>query len=176
MEGGGTMDRIPLLGSRDELDDEGRAVFDRITRSRGEVTRPFELLLHAPELAERVADLGHVVRFGSHLADRDRELATLATGRAHGCAFVWDSHLETARAAGIDSETLAALEAGGDGLGPREGLLVAFVTDLCTSGSVPLDTFDATRTLVGTRGVVELALTVGYYTMLSYTMGACDAC
>ena len=44
--------------------------------------RPFEVLLHSPSMAEAVAELGHVVRFGSHLADADRELVTLATGRA----------------------------------------------------------------------------------------------
>jgi hypothetical protein len=30
--------------------------------------------------------------------------------------------------------------------------------------------------LLGTRGVVELAVTVGYYTMLARVMGAFEAC
>ncbi|HSJ50066.1 MAG TPA: carboxymuconolactone decarboxylase family protein [Actinomycetota bacterium] len=165
------MARIPLLFDRDGLDPEGRAAFDLVVASRGEVTRPFALLLHAPELASRVAELGHVVRFGSRLADADRELVTLATGRANGCAFVWDSHLDSARIAGVVPEAIAA-----GGLGERERLLVSFVSELCRTGEVSAETFDAVRALLGTPATVELVLTVGYYTMLSYAMRAFEAC
>ena len=37
-------------------------------------------------------------------------------------------------------------------------------------------TFEATRGLIGVNGVVDLALTIGYYSMLGSVMGACDAC
>ena len=78
------MTRIPLISARDELDSDGRVVFDRIVESRGTILRPFEVLLHTPAMADKVAALGHVIRFESHLTDADRELVTLATGRAHG--------------------------------------------------------------------------------------------
>lgn len=169
------MARIPLITDRDELDAEGRDAFDRIAESRGELLRPFEVLLHAPAAAARVAELGHVVRFESHLPDRDRELATLATGRALGCGFVWESHLDAARASGIGPGTLTALERGED-LAGRDGILVAFVRELCGAGAVSERTFRAANELLGTPGTVELALTVGYYTMLGYVMGACEAC
>lgn len=170
------MNRMPLIKSRDELEANGRIVFDRIVESRGTVLRPFEVLLHAPAMADKVAALGHVVRFESHLTDADRELVTLATGRAHGCAFVWESHLEAARAAGIDPDTIAALEGNGSGLGPREATFVSLVNELGETSSVSDETFRAALDLVGTSGMVELVLTVGYYTMLGYTMSACGAC
>ena len=170
------MSRIPLIKARSELDTEGRVVFDRIVESRGTTLRPFEVLLHAPAMADKVAELGHVVRFESRLADADRELVTLATGRAHGCAFVWESHLEAARAAGIEPDTIAALGNGGRGLAAREATLVSFVNELCDTSAVSDERFGAARDLVGTSGMVELVLTVGYYTMLGYTMSACGAC
>lgn len=170
------MSRIPLITTRDELDADGRAVFDRIVQSRGSILRPFEVLLHAPTLADTVAELGRVVRLESHLTDVDRELLTLATGRAHGCAFVWESHLESARAAGLEPGTIAALEGGGNGLGARDAILVSFVNELCATSSVSDERFRAAHDLVGTSGMVELVLTVGYYTMLGYTMSACGAC
>jgi 4-carboxymuconolactone decarboxylase len=168
--------RIPLITARDELDGGGRAVFDRIVKSRGTVLRPFEVLLHSPAMADKVAALGHVIRFESHLTDADRELVTLATGRAHGCAFVWESHLESARKAGIEPDTISALEGDGGGLGTREATLVSFVNELCDASSVSDESFHAAHQLVGTSGMVELAVTVGYYTMLGYTMSACGAC
>jgi 4-carboxymuconolactone decarboxylase len=168
--------RIPLVTSRDGLDAEAQAVFDRLVASRGSLLRPFEVLLHAPALADAVGELGHVVRARSGLRDADREVITLATGLALGCAFVWDSHLESARAAGVDPATIEALEHGGVGLGDREATLVAFVRELCGTSAVSEDTFRAAHDVLGTTGVVETALTVGYYTMLVYTMSAVDAC
>jgi 4-carboxymuconolactone decarboxylase len=167
--------RVPLISRRDRLDPDAREVFDRIVESRGAMLRPFEVLLHSPAIADQVAALGHTVRFGSHLADADRELATVATGRATGCAFVWTSHLDTARSAGIGPDTLAAVDRGAE-LDGREGALVAFVRELCGTGRVSDGSFRAVHDLLGTQGVVELALTVGYYTMLSAVMGAVEAC
>ena len=171
------MSRIPLITAREGLDADGRAVFDRIVESRGLILRPFEVLLHAPPMADGVAALGHVVRSGSRLTDADRELITLATGRAHGCAFVWESHLEAARAAGLEPATIAALERGDDeGVGGREATLVSFVRELCATGAVSDETFRGAHDVLGTPGVVEMALIVGYYTMLGYTMNAVEAC
>jgi 4-carboxymuconolactone decarboxylase len=168
--------RIPLITTPEELDAGGRLVFERIVESRGTILRPFEVLLHAPAMADTVAELGRVVRFSSQLADADRELVTLATGRTHGCAFVWESHLEAARKAGIEPDTIAVLEGDGSGLGVREAALVSFVNELCETSSVSDETFRAVHDLVGTSGMVELVLTVGYYTMLGYTMSAVEAC
>jgi 4-carboxymuconolactone decarboxylase len=170
------MPRIPLISSKDMLDADAQAVFDRIVESRGEVSRPFGVLLHAPAVAKKVAELGHVVRFESHLPSADRELVTLATGRARGCAFVWESHRAAARAAGVDPDQIAALGDDGRGLSDRQRTLVSFVNELCADGAVSRETFAAAVELVGTAGVVELIVTVGYYTMLSYAMSACDAC
>jgi alkylhydroperoxidase family enzyme len=170
------MTRVDLIGDDHDLTPEARTVADRIAESRGEVSRPFQLLLHAPALAERVAELGHLVRSGSSLTDADRELVTLATGRAIGCPFVWESHLDAATAAGILPAIIATSERDRAGLPDRERVLVSFVDELCGTRTVSDATFDAVRRLVGVRGVVELAATIGYYTMLGSVMGACDAC
>ncbi len=123
-----------------------------------------------------VAEVGHLVRSGSSLEDADRELVTLATGRAIGCAFVWESHLEAAAAAGIPPDTIEAVRGDPSTLRGRERILVSFVEQLCATRTVSNETFEAARDLIGVRAVVELSLTVGYYTMLGTVMGACDAC
>lgn len=170
------MSRIPLITARDELDADGRVVFDRIVESRGTMPRPFAILLHAPSMADKIAELGHVVRFESRLTDADRELVTLATGHAHGCAFVWESHLEAARAAGLGPDTITALAGNLRGLEARETTLVSFVNELSGTSTVSAETFRAAHDLVGSSGMVELVTTVGYYTMMSYAMSAFGAC
>jgi 4-carboxymuconolactone decarboxylase len=168
--------RVDLIAGSDDLTPEARTVVARLIESRGEVSRPFQLLLHSPALAGCVAELGHLVRSGSSLGDADRELVTLATGRAIGCAFVWDSHLDAAAAAGVSPDTIATLQRDPAGLGARERVLVSFVEQLCEGRTVANATFEAARELVGARAVVELSLTIGYYSMLGSVMGACDAC
>ncbi|HET6714918.1 MAG TPA: carboxymuconolactone decarboxylase family protein [Actinomycetota bacterium] len=170
------MSRVPLITDREQLDPNDRPTFDAIVQSRGSMLRPFEALLHAPALATRVADLGHAIRFESHLSDVDRELVTLATGHSQGCAFIWESHLEAARSVGIGNDMLAALQAGGTGLDPRASALARLVQELCETGGVADETFRTARELVGTQGFIELVLTVGYYTMLAYAMSAVEAC
>ena len=173
---GWDVSRIPLIRSRDELDADGRLAFDAIVESRGSMLRPFEVLLHAPSMAARVAELGHAIRFDSGLSDADRELVTLATGRARACSFIWGSHLEAAREAGIGPDVLETLQSGEGNLDSRRAALVSLVRELCSTGEVADETFRAVHELVGTRGVVELVLTVGYYSMLAATMGAVEAC
>jgi AhpD family alkylhydroperoxidase len=129
---------------------------------------------------DRVAELrdplGHAIRFDSRLSDADRELATLAAGRATGCAFVWESHLGSARAAGVDAETIVALEAGSRRLPARAADIVAFVRGVCGPEPVSDETFRAAHDRLGDDAMVELALTVGYYSMLALTMRAFRAC
>jgi 4-carboxymuconolactone decarboxylase len=170
------MTRVELLTTDHDLTPEARIAADRIAESRGEVSRPFQVLLHSPGLAERVAELGHVVRSGSSLTDADRELVTLEAGRVLGCSFVWESHLHAAAAAGVPPETVSKLQGDPVDLDERERILVSFVDELCGTATVSEGTFGAALGLLGDRAVVELALTVGYYTMLGYVMGACDAC
>src|SRR3989304_6116653 len=124
------MSRIPLITTRDQLDPDARDAYERIVESRGEMVRPFQVLLHPPAVA-------------------DRELVTLATGRAHGCAFVWESHLQTALEAGVPPDTIAKLEGGRRGLGEREEALVSFVDELRETGTASGRAFPAVPRLLG---------------------------
>ncbi len=171
------MSRIGLIASRDELGTEARDVFDRIVGSRGTMPRPFEVLLHSPVMAEKVAELGHVIRFESHLTDADRELATLAHRTGTWVLVRLGVATSVPRdPPAITPGTIAALESDAGNLGAREATLVALVDELCETGAVSDETFRAVVDLLGTPGIVELVLTVGYYTMLGYAMSAVEAC
>ncbi len=169
------MARIPLITSVDGLDPTQTATFEWLLESRGEMLRPFEVLLHQPDLARAAGELGSTVRFSTSIPDTDRELVILATGLAHKCAYVWDSHLPLAEAAGVRPEAIAALTGDGE-LTPDEAELVALVTGLRQSSTAEDALFSSLQERYGTAGVIELTMTVGYYTMLGYTMSACGAC
>jgi 4-carboxymuconolactone decarboxylase len=170
------MARIPLIEDKEGLDEDHAAVFDEIVASRGKLLRPFQVLLQTPAIAQRVAELGAVIRFDSQMSDADRELVILATASAHGCSFEWDQHLPIALAAGVRGEAVDALGSGKGEFDRREAILVEFVLQLCQASEVSDDAFAPAHELLGTEGVVELAAIVGYYTMLGYVMSACEAC
>jgi 4-carboxymuconolactone decarboxylase len=174
------MARVELITQNGpHLDAEQSETFDWVVESRGRMIRPFEVLLHSPGIARSIAELGARIRFASTLPDADRELVILTVGITHGCAFVWDSHVDLAREVGVRPEALAALAAAdGDdtALDERERLLVAATRTLCRTGSVSDEQFAGLLALYGERGAVDYCATVGYYTMLGFVMGAAQAC
>jgi 4-carboxymuconolactone decarboxylase len=170
--------RVPLISERtDDLSAEQAETFDWVVASRGRMLRPFEVLLHAPAIARHVAELGAQIRFASSLSDHDRELAILTAARVHACTFEVDAHRPLARSAGVRAEVIAHVVDGAAGeLTETEALLVGFVRELCATSTVSPGTFAGCKAHLGDGGVVELATLVGYYTLLGYVMGACDAC
>ena len=170
------MARIELIDRKDGLAPGQARLFDWIVASRGELVRPFQVLLHAPGQAEHIARLGHVVRFESSLDGADRELAILATGQAHGCRYVWDTHLELARREGVSPEAIAHLDGTPGDLAARESAIMDMVDELCGSSSLSASAFARVESELGAEAVVELSILVGYYTMLGYAMAAFDVC
>ena len=59
-------------GRQGDGDARQLAVWDRIAQSRGRVAGPFAALLHSPELARRIAETGHYVRFEGPLTRAER--------------------------------------------------------------------------------------------------------
>jgi 4-carboxymuconolactone decarboxylase len=172
------MARIPLITENGpHLDEEQSTTFDWVVESRGRMIRPFEVLLHTPDIARSVAELGAKIRFASALPDADRELVILTVGVTHGCAFVWDSHIDLARSVGVREEATSALQGGSEaGLTDQEVLLIGTTRSLCRTGGVSDEQFEGLVALYGERGAVDYCATVGYYTMLGFVMGAAQAC
>lgn len=98
--------RLPLP-KRDELDAEGRAIFDRFANPDSGTLRglrgPGGIALHSPELARRTRPLNNYLRFQAGLGGRVRELAILTTARELDNQFEWAAHEAEARREGISS-------------------------------------------------------------------------
>lgn len=172
------MARIRLFTElADDMTAEQRDTFNWVVESRGSMIRPYEVMLHSPGIAQPMAELGGKIRYESTLTDHDRELVIVTAAVALGCAFEWDSHQQLARTAGVRAEVMDHLEKGSSvELTDGEATLIDFVNELAGTATVSDRTFAAAQAMLGDQGVVELAATVGYYTMLGYIMGACDAC
>ena len=143
------------------------------------MVRPFQVLLHAPGQAEHLARLGHVVRFESGLDGADRELAILATGRAHGCRLRLGHPSWTWRAAKGTSPGGYRITSTGDARGPgaqERPPSWTWWNELCSSSSLSASTFARVESELGAEATVELSVLVGYYTLLGYAMASFDVC
>ena len=166
--------RLPLLADRAGLSRSQQAVFDWIVESRGTMIRPYEVLLHLPEMARPAAELGHQIRYEGALSDHDRELAIITTAVAHACGFEWDTHVGLARAAGVAEATIAAVRDGEGAVAAPEGAVVGFVREMCAASRVSDAAYAAARDRLGTAGVVELSTLVGYYTLLAFVINLAE--
>ena len=171
------MARLPEITERDAVDAEARGAFDAIVGTRGgRIVGPYAMLLHSPEAGRRVAALGDYLRLDGVLTPRQREVAILAVARAFDCAFEWAAHEPTARAAGLPKATITTIGRGEapDALAPEDAAIVRFVRELLDTRRVAPETFDALRTHLGDRGVIEMATHIGLYVLFACVLSATD--
>jgi 4-carboxymuconolactone decarboxylase len=167
------MTRLAHL-DRATLSADAQRVWDKISGRRGDVRGPYQILMHAPELAEKVAALGEFIRFTGNLPGKDRELAILATARFSGVAFEWVMHEPFARKEGVSCETVEMLRSleSLDIPDPRERLIVQVVKALRDSQALPDDLYERAKDELGASHLVELVAVVGFYKMIALVLTA----
>src|SRR5437868_6438773 len=110
------MSRLPYL-RRDDLDDQGREVWDSLAESRGAtivndqggLVGPFNAWVHAPGVGRRIADLGATLRFQTSIDRRLLELAIITVGAQWKAEFEWWAHRRMAREHGVTDDVIAAI-------------------------------------------------------------------
>ena len=168
------MARLPEITAKEGVSADKQHIFDAIAESRGRVGGPFAMLMHSPDVAERIAHLGTYIRFESTLPPATRELAIITTSREFDCDYEWSAHSRLAAEAGVPDETIEAVANRADSasLTDDEALVVRYGRELLGQRRVSGDTFDAARGRFGDRGVLELTATVGYYAMMACVLNA----
>ncbi|MBY0338914.1 MAG: carboxymuconolactone decarboxylase family protein [Acetobacteraceae bacterium] len=155
-----------------------RRVAEAIVAKRGgDGTRgPFNLWLRAPDLAERLQQLGAYIRYGSGLPQRLVEYAICVTAIAWNAPYEWYAHAPLGVKAGLRPEDLRRLR-DGEGPDPADAALSAvhaFATELHRDKRVSDPTLEAVRGLFGEGGVMELIATCGHYVTVSMTLNVAE--
>src|SRR5438046_7760715 len=128
--------RFPRL-TPEAMTEAQREVAAEITAGpRGEVRGPFIALMHHPELARRLQQLGEQLRWGSKLPARLVELAVLITARRWTCQHEWTIHEKLARKAGLDGAIVEAIAEGREPgrLPPEEAAVYALCREAHAGG------------------------------------------
>jgi 4-carboxymuconolactone decarboxylase len=169
------MARLPLITSKDQVAEKDRRIVDSIVASRGALQGPFTMFLHCPELAGRLAHLGAFVRFEGSLDMRVRVLAAMTVAREFEAVYVWGAQTGGARRLGVPETTITAIrENHSRGILPEDAQIVEFTRQLLRGHRVDDATANAMRTRFGDDGFIQLTGAIGYYSMLSMTVNACE--
>ena len=164
------MVRVPYV-SREELDADGQKIYDRIREDRGteEVGLQFRALLNSPQSAGHLTSLGASLRFQSSMPENLKELAIILVAREWDSDIEWTGHSILAAKAGVSDGSIEAIRTHktNDGLTKDEMVVSKFVHEMIRDKKVSDGTYADAEKLVGQRGVVDLTLTVSYYSALA---------
>jgi 4-carboxymuconolactone decarboxylase len=171
------MARIPLV-TRDQIVDNEKPTYDAFMQSRAGRPNigPYSLLLHMPEMAQRLEALRLYLRDEASLPPKLQELVMISVAREMGCAFIWYAHAAAARQAGVRGDVVDSIRErrAPANLAPEEQTVVDFTRELLQNRKVSRPTFDAATARFGQRGTMTLTNLIACYAVLSYNMNTYD--
>jgi 4-carboxymuconolactone decarboxylase len=133
------------------------------------------MLLHCPQLANHMVQVGGYVRFEGSLDMRVRVLAAMTVAREFDAVYVWGAQTGSARKQGVPESTITAIrEKHSRGLPAEDAQIVDFTRTLIRKHRVDDASAKALQARFGDEQFVELTGVVGYYSMLAMTANACE--
>jgi 4-carboxymuconolactone decarboxylase len=167
------MARIPLV-TRDQIADKERPAYDAFMQKRSGRPNvgPYSLLLHMPEMAQRLEALRTYLRDEASLSQKLQELVMISVASEMGCAFIWYAHAAAARQIGVRDDIVDSIRErrAPANLDPEEQTVVDFTRELLQNRKVSRPTFDAATARFGQRGTMTLTNLVACYAVLAYNM------
>jgi 4-carboxymuconolactone decarboxylase len=167
------MARIPLV-TRDQVAEKEKPAYDAFMQSRAGRPNvgPYSLLLHMPEMAQRLEALRTYLRDEASLPQKLQEIVMISVAREMGCAFIWYAHAAAARQAGVRDDIVDNIREQRPlaNLDPDEQAVVDFTRELLQNRKVSRPTFDAATARFGPRGVMTLTNLIACYAVLAYNM------
>jgi 4-carboxymuconolactone decarboxylase len=171
------MARIPLV-TREQVADNEKPAYDAFMQSRAGRPNigPYSLLLHMPEMAQKLEALRTCLRDEASLSQKLQELVMISVAREMSCAFIWYAHAAAAKQAGVRADVVDDIRERRPltNLDPDERAAVDFTRELLQNRAVSRPTFDAATARFGQRGTMTLTNLIATYAVLAYNMNAYD--
>jgi 4-carboxymuconolactone decarboxylase len=175
------MSRLPT-SRREDLAPDGQQLWDAIVSGRGAqlvtaeggLAGPFNAFVTAPEVGQRLSELGQQLRFGTSIERRLLEVAIITTGARWQAEFEWWAHARMAREHGVPAEVVDAIGRGEDPpfAAEDEHTIYTAAHQLTGTGRLTETAHADARQLLGDAGLVELVSLCGYYTLISFLLNA----
>lgn len=162
--------RLPYApDTKEGLDDESAAIYDRIAARRA--PRPLQALdltlFHSPNVADGWNSFLGAVRTRTSLPDDIREIAICRVAVLNGAAYEWGHHAPLAKAGGVSEEGMRGLGspdvASADrpgGFSDKQWAVVRYSDAMTREVKVSEEVFAELRSLFSEQEVVEITATV----------------
>jgi 4-carboxymuconolactone decarboxylase len=163
------MARVPQIAGKADVPEAQQYVVDQVLEVFGRVRGPFSILLHSPELAERLLPMVPFARKGTIVEAHPRFVGILATVREKGAAQV-----RVARESGLAESSIDVLRAKGDAgkLPPEQRDVAIYARQLALTNKVDQSVFDTLQKRYGTKWLVELTALMSFYGALCGVVNA----
>lgn len=167
--------RVPMITQHGDLKLPDQHYVDRIIRTRGHLSGVFQVLLHTPDVADRIATVGAFFRYETLLPPALRTLVWLVTAREFDSEYAWLASVHDARAAGLPLSLIDAIAHGAipPALTDQQAVAIAFCHELMRGNHHVSDaTYQATVAHFGVPATVQIAASLGYIAMMSCVANA----
>jgi len=160
--------RVPYL-NREDLPEADREIFDNLAAERGGIVgNIFRALAHTPNLLRRFLALGGELRNKTELDPKLRELAIVTVGRLTDAQYEYVHHWNLARRVGVTREQLEALAdfEKSPNFNDHERVVIRYAVEATNTVRVSDATWNALKTFLDTRQIMELVQNVAFYNMV----------
>jgi alkylhydroperoxidase family enzyme len=135
----------------------------------------YRALSHTPNGLRQFMRLGNFLLTKSSLEPKLRELAILRAGWECRSPYEFSQHVSMGRAAGLSDAQIRAVGAPHQGVfAPQEMAVLAYAGEMSRDSRVSDATHTAVAAFLNDAGIVELAMTVGFYNLVSRVLNALE--
>jgi 4-carboxymuconolactone decarboxylase len=161
----------------DDMPADMKAAYEHTKQLRGMVPGPHKIWLANPALSTTIVPTGAYFQHDSTLSKAEIEIATvLITARWRSAYATYEHEIIAERDGHLEARQVEALIAGlptsfDD---PRQQVVYELASALTGQRVVPTGLYRRARDLLGEAGIVDVAVLLGWFTMVSMTLGAFD--
>ncbi len=156
---------------------EMREAYEFTRELRGLVPGPHKIWLANPALSKTIVPTGAYFQRESTLTKAEIEIATnIVNGRWCSPYANYEHEMIGERAGRLDPRRVQALIAGQPTSfdDPRQQVVYELASALAASRIVPLGLYRRAKELLGDAGIVDVAVLLGWFTMVCMTLNAFD--
>ena len=171
-----SLTRLPPL-TRDDLDEEGKAVYDSIVGDGpAPRTGPVALSLYSPPVARVFDELNGYLRYNGVLSPRHTEVAILVATWEIAQQYEYSSHEPAALSYGAPQAVIDTIKYNREplGLSAEETAIIRLGRAIMRDHKVDAALYAEAERLFGPRGIGEMVTVMGDYVMVGMIMTAID--
>ncbi len=165
--------RLPLVAEGD-LDESLVPLLERFQKAGLDVPVLYRTLANAPKMLQGWIGFAWSLRNDAQTDRGLRELAIMRVAQLTGASYEWQAHWPMAEHFGMSRDQLAELKewSSSDSFSDEQRLILALTDDLTLRLDISDETWTALMVAYTPADLVELVLTVAFYSCVSRVLGA----